>query len=236
MSSSPGRRRASAPCRWGTRWRSRWRGLGSCRTTWSPVASSPRADGGGGVRCRFAPAPTGYLHVGGARTALYSWLFARHTGGAFVLRIEDTDRKRSTDEAIDILIRSLRWLGLDWDEGPEVGGPFEPYRQSERMADFVAVTERFLEEGRAYHCYCTPEELEDRRREALKRGETPGYDGRCRALSDDERRAFESEGRPSAVRFAMPGVDITVHDLIRGDAHFPANDLRDFVIKIGRAS
>ncbi|HYT30592.1 MAG TPA: glutamate--tRNA ligase [Actinomycetota bacterium] len=184
----------------------------------------------GDVRCRIAPAPTGYLHVGNARAALYNWLFARHHGGTFVLRVEDTDRKRSTEEAIGILIHSLRWLGLDWDEGPEVGGPFGPYRQSERMADFVAVTERFLEEGRAYHCYCTPEELEDRRRAALKRGETPGYDGRCRNLTDVERATFEAEGRPRAVRFAMPGTDKTVHDLIRGDAHFPANDLRDFVI------
>jgi len=183
-----------------------------------------------GVRCRIAPAPTGYLHVGNARAALYNWLFARHNRGTFVLRVEDTDRKRSTPEAIDILIRSLRWLGLDWDEGPEVGGPFGPYRQTERMELYQRVTDRFLEEGQAYFCYCTPEELEDRRRAALARGETPGYDGRCRNLTEEERQAFEAEGRPRAVRFAMPGEDITVHDLIRGEAHFPANDLRDFVI------
>jgi glutamyl-tRNA synthetase len=183
-----------------------------------------------GVRCRFAPAPTGYLHVGGARTALYNWVFARHNGGSFVLRIEDTDRKRSTDEAIAIVIDSLRWLGLAWDEGPEVGGDHGPYRQSERLQTYAAIADRFVEEGRAYHCYCTPEELEDRRRAALKRGETPGYDGRCRNLTDAERAAFEPEGRPSAIRFAMPGTDITVHDLIRGETHFPANDLRDFVI------
>jgi glutamyl-tRNA synthetase len=185
---------------------------------------------GAAVRCRFAPAPSGYLHVGGARTALFSWLFARHHGGSFVLRIEDTDRKRSTDEALAILIESLRWLGLDWDEGPEVGGPFGSYRQTERLPLYREVAEKFLADGRAYYCYCTPEELEDRRRAALKRGETPGYDGRCRNLTDEERAAFEAEGRPKAVRFAMPGQDITVHDLIRGDAHFPANDLRDFVI------
>jgi glutamyl-tRNA synthetase len=168
--------------------------------------------------------------VGNARTALYNWLFARHQGGTFILRIEDTDRTRSTDEAIAIVIESLRWLSLDWDEGPEVGGPFGPYRQTERLALYREVSERFLDEGRAYHCYCTPAELEDRRRAALSRGETPGYDGRCRNLSEDERRAFEAEGRPKAVRFAMPGEDITVHDLIRGEAQFPANDLRDFVI------
>jgi glutamyl-tRNA synthetase len=182
------------------------------------------------VRCRIAPAPTGYLHVGNARTALFNWLFARHHGGTFVLRIEDTDSKRSTEEAIAIVLDSLRWLGLDWDEGPEVEGPFGPYRQTARMDVYRAASDRFLASGRAYYCYCTPEELEDRRRAALKRGETPGYDGRCRNLTDAERAAFESEGRPKAVRFAMPGTDITVPDLIRGDTRFPANDLRDFVI------
>jgi glutamyl-tRNA synthetase len=168
--------------------------------------------------------------VGNARTALYSWLFARSHGGTFILRIEDTDQKRSTDEAIDIVIDSLRWLGLDWDEGPGVGGPFGPYRQTERLQLYQDVAGRFLADGHAYYCYDTPEELEDRRRAALKRGETPGYDGRCRYLSDAERTAFEAEGRPKAIRFAMPGQDITVRDLIRGEAHFPANDLRDFVI------
>jgi glutamyl-tRNA synthetase len=182
------------------------------------------------VRCRFAPAPTGYLHVGGARTALFNWLFARHHGGRFILRIEDTDQKRSTEEAIGAVIGSLRWLGMDWDEGPEVGGEFGPYRQTERMQHYEEVTEKLLQSGRAYFCYCTPEELEDRRRAALKQGRTPGYDGRCRNLSPAERRAFEAEGRPRAVRFAMPDTDITVHDLIRGETSFPADDLRDFVI------
>jgi glutamyl-tRNA synthetase len=182
------------------------------------------------VRCRFAPAPTGYLHVGGARTALFNWLFARHHSGRFVLRLEDTDRKRSTDEAVTYLIDALRWLGIDWDEGPEVGGPSGPYRQTERMEHYTSVADDLLQSGRAYFCYCTPEELEDRRRAALKRGETPGYDGRCRNLTDAQRRAFEAEGRPRALRFAMPGTDITVHDLIRGETHFPADDLRDFVI------
>jgi glutamyl-tRNA synthetase len=170
------------------------------------------------------------MHVGNARTALYNWLFARHHGGTFILRVEDTDRKRSTEEAIGIVTDSLRWLDILWDEGPDVGGDFGPYRQTERLDIYEEATDRFLEENRAYFCYCTPEELEDRRRAALKRGETPGYDGRCRNLTPAERRAFEAEGRPRAVRFAMPGKDITVHDLIRGEAHFPANDLRDFVI------
>jgi glutamyl-tRNA synthetase len=184
----------------------------------------------GPVRCRIAPAPTGYMHVGNARTALYNWLFARHHGGAFILRIEDTDRKRSTEEAIGIVTDSLRWLDIPWDEGPEVGGEYGPYRQTERLALYEEAAEGFMKEGRAYFCYCTPEELEDRRRAALRRGETPGYDGRCRNLSAAERRAFEAEGRPRAVRFAMSGKDMTVHDLIRGDTHFPANDLRDFVV------
>ena len=182
------------------------------------------------VRCRFAPAPTGYLHVGGARTALFNWLFARHHGGSFILRIEDTDQRRSTEDALGVIVGSLRWLGIDWDEGPEVGGEFGPYRQTERLQHYEDVVDRLLESKRAYFCYCTPEELEDRRRAALKRGETPGYDGRCRTLTPAQRRAFEAEGRPRAVRFAMAGTDITVHDLIRGDTLFPADDLRDFVI------
>jgi len=183
------------------------------------------------VRCRFAPAPTGYLHVGSARTALFNYLFARHNGGRFILRIEDTDRKRSTEEAVRFVIDSLRWLGLDWDEGPEVGGEYGPYRQTERMTLYADAAMRFREEGRAYFCYCTPEELEDRRAEARRRGQKPGYDRRCRRLSHEERERFEAEGRPRAIRFAMPEEqDIIVHDLIRGDVHFPAGDLEDFVI------
>jgi glutamyl-tRNA synthetase len=191
--------------------------------------SGPAATGSD-VRCRFAPSPTGYLHVGNARTALFSWLLARRNGGTFVLRVEDTDRARSTDEAVDILIHSLRWLEIDWDEGPLVGGPNGPYRQTEELDHFAEVTRRFLDEGKAYACYCTPEELEDRRRDALKRGATPGYDGRCRNLSSEQRAAFEAEGRSFAVRFAMPGDDITVHDLVRGESTFPASDMKDFVI------
>lgn len=182
------------------------------------------------VRCRFAPAPSGELHVGGARTALFSWLFARHNDGAFVLRIEDTDRDRVTSEAIEGVQEALAWLGIDWDEGPGVGGDLGPYIQSERMELYRAAADRLRESGRAYPCYCTPEELEQRRKRAMERGEPPGYDGRCRNLSDDERRAFEAEGRPAALRFATPGTDVTVRDLIRGEAHFPASDLKDFVI------
>jgi glutamyl-tRNA synthetase len=182
------------------------------------------------VRVRYAPAPTGYLHVGGARTALYDWLFARHHGGTFVLRIEDTDRERSTEESVVAIQDSLRWLGIDWDEGPGVGGEYGPYLQTERLELYRETVDTMSKRGAAYRCYCTPEELEERRREALKRGEPPGYDGRCRALTDDERRAFEAEERPVAMRFATPGRDVIVDDLVRGEARFPASDIKDFVI------
>ncbi|MGH2683315.1 MAG: glutamate--tRNA ligase [Actinomycetota bacterium] len=182
------------------------------------------------MRVRFAPAPTGYLHVGGARTALYNWLFARHHSGVFILRIEDTDRERSTDESVEGIQDVLRWLELDWDEGPAVGGPYGPYRQTERLDLYRQITEELATRESAYPCYCTPRELEERRKQALARGEPPGYDGRCRNLSEEDRRVFETEGRPKAWRFATPGRDVTVQDLVHGEATFPASDLRDFVI------
>jgi glutamyl-tRNA synthetase len=182
------------------------------------------------VRVRFAPAPSGSLHVGGARTALFNWLFARRNGGVFVLRLEDTDASRVTPEAVDILKGSLRWLGLEWDEGPDVGGPHEPYRQTERLGVYRSAADELIAKGFAYPCFCTPEELEERRKAAAARGEPPGYDGRCRRLTDAERRAFEEEGRPFALRFATPGRDVVVQDLIRGEARFPAADIRDFVM------
>jgi glutamyl-tRNA synthetase len=183
-----------------------------------------------GVRCRFAPAPSGSIHVGNARSALFSWLYARHQGGTFILRVEDTDASRVTEEAFHGVMESLRWLGLDWDEGPDVGGPHGPYRQSQRGEIYRDAVERLLSLGSAYRCYCTPDELEERRRSALSRGEPPGYDGRCRDLSEDERTAFESAGRGFAIRFRMPDDDRVVADLVKGDVHFPARDLRDFVI------
>jgi len=182
------------------------------------------------VRVRFAPAPTGYLHVGGARTALYNWLYARHHSGVFILRIEDTDRERSTGESVQGIQDVLRWLGLEWDEGPGVGGPYDPYRQTERLDLYRQMTKQLAERGSAYPCYCTPQELEERRKQAMARGEPPGYDGRCRNLSNDERAAFEAEGRPKAWRFATPGRPVTVQDLVHGEATFPASDLTDFVI------
>ena len=140
----------------------------------------------GRIRVRFAPSPTGYLHVGGARTALYNWLFARHHQGVFILRIEDTDQVRSTEESVGGILDSLRWLGLDWDEGPEVGGDLGPYYQMQRLHFYRAAAERLLEEKKANFCYCTPEELKERRQAALARGKTPGYDRRCRYLSSDD--------------------------------------------------
>jgi glutamyl-tRNA synthetase len=183
------------------------------------------------VRCRFAPAPSGSLHVGNVRTGLFSWAFARHHGGAFVLRIEDTDVSRVTEEAFHGVMDSLRWLGIDWDEGPDVGGPFEPYRQSQRMRIYRDAVDRLLTQGDAYRCYCTEEELKERRRAALARGEPPGYDGRCRTLTQAERAAFESEGRRFAVRFAMPGREWVVHDLVKGEVRWAPGHLRDFVLQ-----
>jgi glutamyl-tRNA synthetase len=170
------------------------------------------------------------LHVGNARTALFSWLWARHNGGAFILRVEDTDASRVTEEAFRGVLDDLRWLGLDWDEGPEVGGPHGPYRQSERRSIYQEAADRLLAEGSAYRCYCTPEELEVRNREAKERGDPPGYDGRCRTLRDDERVAFEREGRPSTVRFAMPQHAWVVHDLVKGEVGWGEGQLRDFVL------
>jgi glutamyl-tRNA synthetase len=182
------------------------------------------------VRTRFAPAPSGSLHVGNVRTGLFSWAFARHNRGAFILRIEDTDVSRVTEEAFHGVMDSLRWLGIDWNEGPDVGGPFEPYRQSQRMAIYREMVDRLLLQGDAYRCYCTDEELAERRAAARARGEPEGYDGRCRNLSEDDRAAFEAEGRPSAVRFHMPEREWIIHDLVKGEVRWAPGHLKDFVL------
>ena len=182
------------------------------------------------VRCRFAPAPSGSIHVGNVRTGLFSWAFARHHGGAFVLRVEDTDSSRVTEEAYHGVMDSLRWLGIDWDEGPDVGGPHGPYRQSQRMEIYRETVERLRTQGDAYACYCTESELEQRRAAAMARGEPPGYDGRCRALTERERAGFEAEGRPAAIRFAMPEAEHVVHDLVKGEVRWASGQLRDFVL------
>lgn len=182
------------------------------------------------VRCRFAPAPSGSIHVGNARSALFSWLYARHHEGVFILRVEDTDVSRVTEEAHRGVLDDLRWLGLNWDEGPDVGGPHGPYRQSERLDIYRGMTDGLLGSGHAYRCWCTAEELEERRKAALARGEPPGYDGRCRTRPDEEIAAFEAEGRPYAIRFHMPEREWVVDDLVKGEVRWAAGDLRDFVI------
>ncbi|HZA20476.1 MAG TPA: glutamate--tRNA ligase, partial [Actinomycetota bacterium] len=184
------------------------------------------------VRTRIAPAPSGSIHVGNARTALYNWLFARHHGGTFVLRIEDTDAKRVSDEHIQAVLEDLRWLGLYWDEGPEAGGDFGPYRQSERWDRYHAAVLNLVETGHAYRCYCTAEELEQRRKQAQAAGRPPGYDGRCRDLSDSQRAAFEAEGRDFAVRFKVPpGRTISFDDVVRGTISTHSDQIQDFVIQ-----
>jgi glutamyl-tRNA synthetase len=182
------------------------------------------------VRCRFAPAPSGSLHVGNVRTGLFSWAYARHTGGAFVLRIEDTDASRVTEEAFQGVMDSLRWLGIDWDEGPDVGGPHAPYRQSQRMEIYGEMTERLRSQGDAYPCYCTEAELEERRQAALARKEAWRYDGRCRDLTAAERAAFEAEGRTHVVRFRMPEREWVTQDLVKGEVRWQPGDLADFVL------
>ena len=183
------------------------------------------------VRVRFAPSPTGFLHVGGARTALYNYLFARAHGGAFVLRIEDTDAARSTDESVRAILDSMGWLGLAWDEGPGVGGPHGPYFQSERRERYRAHASALEAAGRAYPCFCTPAELEATREAQLKAKEPLAYDGRCRRLDAAARARFASEGRRPAVRFAMdPGGETAWPDEVRGRVAFRNEVLDDFVL------
>lgn len=182
------------------------------------------------VRVRFAPSPTGHLHVGGARTALFNWLFAKQNGGSFVLRIEDTDLARSSGEAEDAVLEDLRWLGLTWDEGPDVGGGFGPYRQSERLDVYRELAGGLVAEGKAFPCYCSEDELEAKRKEALAEKRVPQYDGACRRLSEAERNAREAEGRRPSIRLFGPRIDVTFRDLARGQVTFGRDMLGDFVI------
>lgn len=182
------------------------------------------------VVTRFCPSPTGNPHVGMARTALFSWAFARHHGGKFVFRIEDTDASRDTQESYDLLLDVMRWLGLDWDEGPEVGGPNGPYRQSERMDIYTDVAQKLVDAGFAYKAYDTPEELEERRNAARAAGKPSGYDGAHRDLTPEQQAAYEAEGREPVIRFKMPAKDWTFTDLVRGDVTFGAENVQDFVI------
>lgn len=183
------------------------------------------------VRVRYAPSPTGPQHIGGARSALFNFLYARATGGKFILRIEDTDLERSSRESEQNILTVLRWLGMTWDEGVDVGGPFGPYRQTERLDTYRIYTQRLLEIGAAYHCYCSEEELAAEREELISRGETPRYLGKCRNLTTEQIREYEAQGRKPVVRFRVPeDHEIKVNDLVRGEVSFDSNLIGDFVI------
>jgi glutamyl-tRNA synthetase len=185
---------------------------------------------GNAVRVRFAPSPTGSLHIGGARTALFNWLFTRGQKGSFVLRIEDTDRERSTAESERAVIEDLRWLGFDWDEGPETGGDHGPYRQSERQELYAGLARELLEKGNAYPCFCTDEELAERRAAVQKATLSPKDQWVCRDLTEEKRAAKRAEGRPESIRFRVPGNPIVVRDLVRGNVEFGGDVVGDFVI------
>ncbi|MEU4129076.1 glutamate--tRNA ligase [Streptomyces wuyuanensis] len=195
----------------------------------SPKLSAP-LEQGVPPRVRFCPSPTGNPHVGLVRTALFNWAFARHNQGTMVFRIEDTDAARDSEESYNQLLDSLRWLGLDWDEGPEVGGPHEPYRQSQRMDIYRDVAEKLLAGGYAYRCYCTVTELDERREAARAAGRPSGYDGHCRDLSDEQKAVYEREGRESIIRFRMPDEPITFTDLVRGELTFTPDNVPDYGI------
>jgi glutamyl-tRNA synthetase len=182
------------------------------------------------VRVRFAPSPTGYLHVGGARTALFNWLFARRLGGTFVLRIEDTDTERSSWEMVAGIVDGLRWLGLDWDEGPDVGGQHAPYFQSQRVDRYREKAHALVDEGHAYFCYCPPEELQRKRADAEARGATWTYDRTCLNRSHEEVEQLEAAGTPRAIRFNVPEGETRFEDLVHGPIVFDNGNIEDFVI------
>jgi glutamyl-tRNA synthetase len=182
------------------------------------------------IRVRFAPSPTGYLHIGGARTALFNWLYARRHGGTFLLRIEDTDAERSSWDMVAGIVDGLRWLGLDWDEGPDVGGPHAPYFQSQRIETYRAMAERLVAHGRAYYCYCSPDALQQKRQSAEAAGGGWVYDRTCCALGVDEIAAREAAGTPRAIRFKVPAGRTTFGDLVRGAIEFDNAHIEDFVI------
>lgn len=182
------------------------------------------------VRVRFAPSPTGQLHIGNVRTALFNWLFARQKGGTFILRIEDTDVERSEARYETQLMDNLTWLGLNWDEGPDIGGPYPPYRQSDKMDVYRAYAERLIQEKKAYYCFCTAEELEREREQALKEQRQPIYSGKCRGLAPEEVAARRSSGEPAAIRLQIPEHPIRFHDIVRGDVEFSNEVVSDPII------
>jgi len=182
-------------------------------------------------RVRFAPSPTGYLHLGNARTALFNYLYARHENGKFILRIEDTDLERSKKEYEKMLIEDLKWLGIEWDEGPDKGGEHGPYRQSERLEIYAKYVDKLLKSGDAYFCYCTEEELEAEREKAIKEGRPYRYSGKCRNLTPEERMDYEVKGIKPVIRFKVPdGEVVAFEDLIKGHIEINVNEFGDFVI------
>ncbi|HEV09646.1 MAG TPA: glutamate--tRNA ligase, partial [Sulfurihydrogenibium azorense] len=181
-------------------------------------------------RVRFAPSPTGYLHLGNARTALFNYLFAKHEGATFILRIEDTDLERSKKEYEEMLIQDLKWMGLEWDEGPDKGGPYGPYRQSERLDIYHQYAKKLLETGHAYFCYCTEEELEKEREKAIAEGKPYRYSGKCRNLTQQEREQLEAKGLKPVIRFKVPDKTVVFEDIIRGHVEIDTKEFGDFVI------
>ncbi|KLU64511.1 glutamate--tRNA ligase 1 [Desulfosporosinus acididurans] len=183
------------------------------------------------IRVRFAPSPTGYLHIGGARTALFNWLFAKKHNGQLILRIEDTDTERLKEDSVSQILSSLRWLGIDWDEGPEKGGDFGPYFQSQRQEYYTKAAQRLIQENKAYHCFCSAEELEEERQKQRKEGMPFRYQGKCRNLSPEEVQDRLKQGIPSVIRMKVPNSgQVVVEDLIRGTVSFNAKQFDDFII------
>jgi glutamyl-tRNA synthetase/nondiscriminating glutamyl-tRNA synthetase len=182
------------------------------------------------VRVRFAPSPTGQLHIGNVRTALFNWLFARQKGGVFILRIEDTDLERSEARYESQLMEDLKWLGLDWDEGPDVGGPYPPYRQSDKMDVYRTYAERLIQERKAYYCFCTAEELERDREQAMAEQRQPNYSGKCRNIDLAEAQRRRAAGEPAAIRLKIPERPIRFHDIVRGDVEFSNEVVSDPII------
>ncbi|CAM3232637.1 glutamate--tRNA ligase [Sporolactobacillus spathodeae] len=183
------------------------------------------------VRVRYAPSPTGFLHIGNARTAIFNYLFARHAGGKFVIRIEDTDQKRNVEGGEESQLKFLKWLGLEWDESVDIGGAFGPYRQMERLDIYKKYYQELLDKGFAYKCYCTPEELKEEREQQMAHGQTPGYSGKCRHLTPEQIAAFEAEGRKPTLRFRVPEDEtIEFNDMVKGHVTFHSSDVSDFVI------
>ncbi len=182
------------------------------------------------IRVRFAPSPTGMLHIGGARTALFNWLYARHYKGTFVLRIEDTDQVRSTKEAVNVILEGMKWLGLDWDEGPGKGGECSPYYQMQRLHLYQKYAEQLLKDKKAYYCYCTKEELAESREKQARENKSPKYDRHCLNLSEEDKKRYEAEGRKPVIRLKIPAKEIAFNDLLRGEVTFDGGLLSDFVI------